>query len=48
MVILRIAADWDRDIINCIRCGSMNDRSWTVCCKCGDSPLRDIQDDYPS
>lgn len=30
-------------IINCDECGSMNDRSWKVCCECGANPLVDAE-----
>lgn len=33
-----------KDVINCHICGSMNDVSWTHCCSCGNTPLRDALD----
>ena len=33
-----------KDVINCAKCGSMNDMHWDKCCKCGAFPLQDAEE----
>lgn len=37
-----------KGIINCAKCGSMNDQTWTACCSCGATPLEDEMNHDPA
>lgn len=37
-------SDVFKGVINCAKCGSMNDIQWVVCCKCGAFPLQDAEE----
>lgn len=36
-------SDVFKGVINCAKCGSMNDIQWTACCTCGVFPLQDAE-----
>lgn len=37
-----------KGVINCAKCGAMNDQTWTACCECGATPLEDAEGYDPS